>query len=181
MYHRSSQIKFIKDWLDPLSRVPWREIEENLAGKYRLQDILFSGLNNKQCLQTFGLIMAYTVVNFKLMEKCINFSHIWHTHTPIWYNNNIRSGGITFFSRDWMQKGIHTLKDIAGPKRLLSFQKLCDRYGPEPSSLFLYLHLRSAMKAYGVPWGKHFLYIQSLLGLNCPLLVTLLHGCTGRP
>ncbi len=37
---------------------------------------------------------------------------------------------------------------------MLSFQELCERYGTEPSSLFLYLHLRSAMKAYGVPWGE---------------------------
>ncbi len=124
-----------------------------LADKYRLQDILFSGLNNKQCMDAFGPIIANTIVNFKLMEKCIQHTHNWHTHTPIWYNNDIRSGGAPFFSRDWMQKGI-TLKDISSSNCMLSFQELCERYGTEPSSLFLYLRLRSAMKAYGVPWGE---------------------------
>ncbi|KAI2654394.1 tRNA dimethylallyltransferase [Labeo rohita] len=94
----------------------------SLAHKYRLQDILFSGLNNKQCMQAFGPIIANTIANFKLMEKCIQHSHNWHTHTPIWYNNDIRSGGAPFFSRDWMQKGIYTLKDISGSNCMLSFK-----------------------------------------------------------
>ncbi len=53
-----------------------------------------------------------------------------------------------------MQKGISTLKDISSSNCLLSFQELCERYGTEPSSLFLYLRLRWAMKVYGVPWGE---------------------------
>jgi len=52
-----------------------------------------------------------------------------------------------------MHKGIYTLKDISGPINTLSFQELCEWYGTEPSSLFLYLRLMSAMKAYAVPLG----------------------------
>ncbi len=71
LYHRAFQIKCINVWLNPHSRVPWREIEIRLADKYRLQDILFSGLNNKQCMDPFGPIIANTIVHFKLIEKCI--------------------------------------------------------------------------------------------------------------
>ncbi len=47
LYHRAFQIKCINVWLNPHSRVPWREIEMILADTYRLHDLLFSGLNNK--------------------------------------------------------------------------------------------------------------------------------------
>ncbi len=46
-------------------------------------------------------------------------------------------------------------KDISGSNGMLSFQELRERYGTEPSSLFLYLRLRSVMKAYlEVLWGS---------------------------
>ncbi len=80
-----------------------------------------------------------------------------------------------------MQRGISTLKDILSSNCMLSFQELCERYRTEPSSLFLYLRLRSAMKAYGVSWEKVFICIQSLLGFICPLLAISPHGCTERP
>ncbi len=97
-------------WLNPLSRVLWREIEMSLADKYRLQDILFSGLNNKQRMQAFGPIIANTIVNFKLMEKCIQHSHN-NVYIYIYiyvYNNDICSGGAQFFQPDLMKVRINS-------------------------------------------------------------------------
>lgn len=36
---------------------------------------------------------------------------------------------------------------------LISFQEMCDRFDLPRTSFFLYLQLRTALRAYGVPWG----------------------------
>jgi len=61
-------------------------------------------------MQAFGPI---TVVNFKLMEKCIHYSHIWHTHAPIWYNNNISN-----------QEEVHHFSQEAGCRRAFIHWKI---------------------------------------------------------
>ena len=53
------------------------------------------------------------------------------------------------------------LNDIIGTHGLYSFQELCNLFSIPGTSYFLYLRLRSALRAYGVPWNtqlkNHFL------------------------
>ncbi len=49
--------------------------------------------------------------------------------------------------------GIYTLKDLYNDYGLKSFQILKDEFSLPGFSFFLYLRLRSALKAYGVPWS----------------------------
>ncbi len=73
--------------------------------------------------------------------------------TPIWHNNNLRTGNKPFISKCWFECSIYTLKDLYNDYGLKSFQILKDEFSLPRFSFFLYLRLRSALKAYGVPWS----------------------------
>lgn len=57
-------------------------------------------------------------------------------------------------NREWSNKGIKVLQDINGVESILSFQDLVSKYNIDKHSLFFYFRIRSACKAYGVPWGS---------------------------
>ncbi len=73
--------------------------------------------------------------------------------TPIWHNNNLCTGNKLFVSKCWVECGIYTLKDLYNDYGLKSSQILKDEFSLPGFSIFLYLRLRSALKAYGVPWS----------------------------
>ena len=50
--------------------------------------------------------------------------------------------------------GINTLQDINGAGTILNFQELISQYNIDKHSLFFYFRIRSACRAYRVPWGS---------------------------
>lgn len=64
-------------------------------------------------------------------------------------------GGRPISFPHWSDKGIHTLSDITSNKTLRSFQDLKSQYNLPGTSFFFYLQIRSALRAYGVPWGEN--------------------------
>ena len=64
------------------------------------------------------------------------------------------SGGKPFINKHWEAKGINTLQDINGADTILNFQELISQYNIDEHSLFFYFRIRSAGRAYRVPWGS---------------------------
>lgn len=104
--------------------------------------------------------------------------------TPIWRNNFIKSGSRPFIFESWTKKGVHSFADIFDDDGLLSFQNMCRKFDL-PGSSFFHLRLRSALRAYGVPWGVNLdnhTVIDWLLQRESRGLVSFIYsqltGCT---
>lgn len=119
-----------------------------------LQDILFTYISLKQCRLRYGPIIAHAVSIWRKYEKLHNWDTKWHDQTPLFYNPSLRKGDSYFVAHQWTNCGLHTLGDIMDDNGLRTFSDLKDIYNLSGSSFFLYLQLRSAMRAYGVPWSK---------------------------
>lgn len=72
---------------------------------------------------------------------------------PLWNNFHLLTGGHPFTQASWSSKDVYVLKDIHSEIGLRTFQDIKDDYSLPGSSYYLHLQLRSAMKAYGVPWN----------------------------
>ncbi|XP_077098142.1 trace amine-associated receptor 13c-like [Siphateles boraxobius] len=68
--------------------------------------------------------------------------------TPIWHNSNLCMGNKPFVSKCWAKCGVYTLKDMYSDYGLKSFQSLKEEFSLPGFSFFLYLSLRSALKAF---------------------------------
>lgn len=90
---------------------------------------------------------------WKKAEKLFETVPKFHKLSPLWNNTNILTGKKPFTCPLWAAKGICTLGDIYSKDGLYSFNNLQTLFDIPGSSFFLYLRLRSAMKAYGVPWN----------------------------
>ena len=97
--------------------------------------------------------MTNTITNFKAVEKYLGYSDQGFLQSPLWHNRNIKSGTKPFASEQWRRQNIKTLDDVFNSEGMLSFENLVTNFNKPRSSFFLYLQLRSALKAYGVPWG----------------------------
>ncbi len=113
----------------------------------RLQDLSFSGIS-KSLTKTYGPIIAYSrVALFYILRQL-------HYRIIIIY---LCTGNKPFVSKAWSDASVHTLKDIYCDNGLKSFQELSAEFSLPGFSFFLYLRLRSALKAYGVPWATNVL------------------------
>lgn len=153
LYHKAFQLRAVKTWFNTMIPTPCREIEEAIVKPIRLEDVLFSGLSLKYCKQSFGPIITNTINTFKTVEKLLSYDNKWHLQTPLWRNRNIKCGSEPFTSEQWSKQGIRTLADIWDDNGMLSFQNIAVSFNVPASSFFLFLQLRSALRAYGVPWG----------------------------
>ena len=109
VYHRAFQLRALRVWMDPSSTVPWREIEQNLTGSLRLQDLAFAGVCPKKCMLTYGPNITNTLTNFKQVEQQLRYTNNWHLNTPIWQNIHLMSGNKPFVYNQWSDRGIYTL------------------------------------------------------------------------
>ncbi len=142
-YHWSFILLSVVKWFDPCSQSSWKQIEKYLISPIRLQDFLFSGISYRKCSLYYGSILSYTLQIFKKVETLFSSKTIWHTHTPIWHNLNLLSGGKPFVQPSWAAKGILTLNDIKGEKSILDFQELIKRFNISQNTLFIYFKLRA--------------------------------------
>lgn len=132
IYHQSFQLLPLRSWFDQSTSVSWRTIEEEFVSPIRLQDVLFSGISNQKCMLYFGPIISNRILG----RKCVGGNWKWHLHTPYPYCiTRLLLPVINHFeSRAWSAKGVW-------------FSFWFTRV------VLLYLRLRSAIRAYGVPWG----------------------------
>lgn len=131
----------------------WKSLEPDLIAPIRLKDFLLMDISTRKCGLYYRSIFSYLLQVFRAVERFIGHKSIWCKSSPLWNNNHILSGGKPFINKNWEEKGIRTLKDINGTRNILDFQELVSRYGIDKHSLFFYFRVRSACKAYKVPWG----------------------------
>ncbi len=79
--------------------------------------------------------------------KFCNSTHLWH-------NFNFVCGNRPFVQPSWSSLGVNTCGDIYDNQGLCSFQTLRTTFCLPASAYFVFLQLRSALKAYGVPWSS---------------------------
>lgn len=154
LYHWAFVLRSMTYWLNDSKKSAWKSIESNLIEPLRLRDFLFLGLPTKKCNLQYGPILSYMLVVFRSVERYLKCKPNWYKSSPLWNNRHFISGGKPFINKGWSNKGIKVLQDINGEESILSFQDLVSKYDIDKHSLFSYFRIRSACKAYGVPWGS---------------------------
>lgn len=152
-YFWSFVLRPLSNRLNPQVQVSWRPIEEHLASPHRLQDLIHLGLTIKRSNLKLGPIMTLPLSIWQLVGKMTGSMLMWHTQSPIFHNYSLLTGGVPFSFREWSYRAINVMADICDVKGLRMFNDLQTIYNLPGRSFFFYLRLRSAMRAYGVPWG----------------------------
>ncbi len=154
LYYWSFQLKALHNWVDPQSTVSWRVIEADKVKPNRLQDILFTGTGKKGDNYKFGPVVANSIKIWKTVERRIGGPFKFCNSTPLWHNLNFVCGNRPFVQPSWSSLGVNTCGDMYDNQGLCSFQALRAKFCLPASAYFVFLQLRSALKAYGVPWSS---------------------------
>ncbi len=120
----------------------------------RLQDILFTGTGKKGDNYKFGPVVANSIKIWKTVERRIGGPFKFCNSTHLWHNFNFVCGNHPFVQPSWSSLGVNTCGDIYDNQGLCSFQTLRTKFCLPASAYFVFLQLRSALKAYGVPWSS---------------------------
>lgn len=153
-YFRAFVLRPLSTWLNPEVEVSWKPIEENLASPHRLEDLIYSNIPLKQSKLHLGPIISFPLSTWRTTEKKCKTILKWHLNSPVFNNCFLVTWVAPFSSSTWTCKGVHKLADIFNEKGLRSFNDIRASYDLPGSSFFLYLQLRSSLKAYGVPWNE---------------------------
>ncbi len=146
--------KALHNWVDPQSTVSWRVIEADKVKPNRLQDILFTGTGKKGDNYKFGPVVANSIKIWKMVERRIGGPFKFCNSTHLWHSFNFVCGNRPFVQPSWSSLGVNTCGDIYDNQGLCSFQTLRTKFCLPASAYFVFLQLRSALKAYGVPWAS---------------------------
>ncbi len=98
--------------------------------------------------------MANSIKIWKMVERRIGGPFKFCNSTPLWHNFNFVCGNRPFVQPSWSSLGVNTYGDIYDNQGLCSFQTLRSKFCLPASAYFVCLQLRSALKAYGVPWAS---------------------------
>ncbi len=98
--------------------------------------------------------MANSIKIWKTVECRIGGPFKFCNSTPLWHNFNFVCGNRPFVQPSWSSLGVNTCGDIYDNQGLSSFQTLRTKFCLPASVYFVFLQLRSALKAYGVPWAS---------------------------
>ncbi len=90
----------------------------------------------------------------KRFERRIGGPFKFCNSTPLWHNLNFVCGNRPFVQPSWSSLGVNTCGDMYDNQGLCSFQALRVKFCLPASAYFVFLQLRSALKAYGVPWSS---------------------------
>ncbi len=173
----SFQLKALHNWVDPQSTVSWRVIEADKVKPNRLQDILFTGTGKKGDNSKFGPVVANSIKIWKTVERRIGGPFKFCNSTPLWHNLNFVCGNRPFVQPSWSSLGVNKCGDMYDNQGLCSFQALRAKFCLPASAYFVFLQLRSALKAYGVPWSSYIsLFFERLQTKLKP--ETTHHECT---
>ncbi len=98
--------------------------------------------------------MANSIKIWKTVERRIGGPFKFCNSTPLWHNFNFVCGNRPFVQPSWSSLGVNTCGDMYDNQGLCSFQALRATFCLPASAYFVFLQLRSALKAYGVPWSS---------------------------
>ena len=152
LYYWSFHIKMLAAWRDEEADISWRRIEQEFVKPHRLEDVLFCGMKPKLARRMFGPIIGNSLQIWSDVQKHMGCNVTLCNHSPVWFNYSLLQGSGSYFNDKWFSGGIRTLQDMYDRNGLLSFQRLRESYSLPGFSWFLYLQLRSAIRAHGVPW-----------------------------
>lgn len=155
LYFWAFQIKSLRVWMDKNSKVTWRSLEDQSVFPYHLEDILFTGKPKGQSKTKYNFIVLNLLNIWHDIETYMGNSLRLTEQSPIWNNHNLMTGNEPFTCKSWLDKGVSHLKHIFNENGLRTFQDLQHSYSLPGTSYFMYLRLRSALRAYGVPWGEN--------------------------
>lgn len=153
MYFWAFVLRPISTWFNPVSSVSWKLIEENISQPYRLQDLVYSNIPPKEAKSRLGPIISYLL---RICHTVMNHTKVdlkWHKHSPVFNSFSLLIGKKPISFPSWRNKGVNVFNDLFNEDGLRAFSDLQAEYDLPGTSFFFYLQLRSAMKAYGVPWG----------------------------
>lgn len=153
-YFWSFVLRSIVTWRDPTTPVSWRRLEEKMVLPWCLEDVPFSNISDKQTMLRFGPLISNVFQTWRLVEKGCKISCNWHSLSPLFNNKGLLIGGRPINPSHWTDTGIRYIKDLYTDTTLGSFQDIKISFNLPDSSYFFYLQIRSAMKAYGVPWQQ---------------------------
>ncbi len=136
-------------WCDVETTTPWRQIEQELVKPHNLADVLFCGAKPGLARRMFGSIISNSLQVHSDVQKHIDCNIKICNRSPIWYNYNLLQNSGPYFNH-----GVCSVQNLYDQSRLFSFQKLGGSYSLPGTSWFLYLQLRSAIRANGVPWDS---------------------------
>ena len=155
-YFWASTLRPLSTWLNTGALVAWRPLEENLVKPHRLEDLIHSNIPLKMCKSKFGSLVSHLVATWRIVETYSKTHLKYHSHLPLFNNFDLCLGKHPISFPQWSDKGINTLSDITSNNTLRSFQDLKSHYNLPGTSFFFYLQIRSALRAYGVPWEKNW-------------------------
>lgn len=95
-YFWTFQLRAIKIWLDPSSKVPWCATENALSHPIRLQGLPFSSFKLKTAKSHMGSIISNTLSIWYSIEKHLSIVCKFHTFSSIWHNNALLSRSMPF-------------------------------------------------------------------------------------
>ncbi len=98
--------------------------------------------------------MAISIKIWKTVERRIGGPFKFCNSTPLWHNFNFVCGNQPFVQPSWSSLGVNTCGDVYDNQGLCSFETLRTKFCVPASAYFVFLQLRSALKAYGVPWAS---------------------------
>lgn len=137
IYNLAFQTRTIQTWVNPDSRVPWRDLEVNITHPVRLQDLPFAGVS-KCSKKNYGPIIEYSLEVWKKVEKSMGGPFLYTNITPLWHNTCLCTGNKPFVFKVWSDAGIYTLKDIFCKKGIKSFQELSSEFSLPGFSFFFF-------------------------------------------
>lgn len=125
-YFWAFQLRFLKIWFDPFSKISWRSIEQGLVHPLRLQDLPFSGITQRSSLLRLGPIINCSLEVWKQSCKFLGYNHKFNKSSLIWHNKHLLTLYKPFVLPSWSDKNIHTLNYIFDSDGLHSFQDICN-------------------------------------------------------
>lgn len=118
------------------------------SGTQRLEDLLYTGIGIRNIQLHYGSIITNSLNAWRKTEKALDITFISLDITTVDYH--FQSGGAPFVFLPWSQYGVVVFGDVFDKKALCTFLDIKSAFSLSGTSYFLYLRLRSVMKAYGV-------------------------------
>ncbi len=146
LYHRSSQLKHLKQWLTPSDLDShWLETEQALCNNINLSDLPFISqtIKHNTCFQNISIASALTAWWKTVHIKGSTVAP--STRSPIWNNPDFTINRKPVNFTLWKDKGITHLHHIIQESKVIKFQHLIHTFGIGNNQYLHYLKLKSTI------------------------------------
>lgn len=133
--------KIIHHWRGMGFGLVWANIEKNLAAPFQPIHIL------SQCLRSKGKdinpVIRHSQEVWAKVHKMHKISHYKQPYASLWHNPEMKIGKQKVFWKRWLDRGIHTVRDLYKEGIFMSFNELVQQYQLEDKGDFWkYLQIR---------------------------------------